>query len=384
MEKRYGEVRILTPGPTAIPPWVKAALVRETTNPDLDPQFFQIYREAVDMLRPLTGAWRGRIYVWAGEAILGLEAAVANSVKKGAKTLVIDNGVYGQGFGDLVRAYGGVPVQLGLDWRQGADPAVVDRALEREKDVEVVTMVHCDTPSAIYNDLREVAKVVKSRGALLIVDAVSSIGGAEIKFDQWGIDVLIGGSQKALNAPPGLTIMAVSDAALEKAREVGFKGYYMSYFAWEEWLEKGGFPYTMPDVLIYALWESLKKIHEEGLESVFQRHARSRLAVRRALESMGLEIYPKSLECTCPTVTAFRPPVDPERLREHLWRKYGVLIAGSWGPLRGILARIGHMGIQASLDYIATAITALASGLRDFGIEAKVDRAVEEVIEAFR
>jgi alanine-glyoxylate transaminase/serine-glyoxylate transaminase/serine-pyruvate transaminase len=112
--RRYGERRLLTPGPTALPQKVKAALVRETTNPDLDPRFFEEYRETVDMARRLIGAEQGRVYIWAGEAMLGLEAAVANSVKPGTKVLVVDNGVYGSGFADLVKMYGGRPVVMGL------------------------------------------------------------------------------------------------------------------------------------------------------------------------------------------------------------------------------------------------------------------------------
>jgi len=382
--RRYGERRVLTPGPTELPQRVKAALIRETTNPDLDPQFFKEYQVTAEMVRRLVGAMEGEVYIWAGEAMLGLEAAVANAVKPGTKVLVVDNGVYGSGFADLVKMYGGRPIAMGLGWRGPADPAVVDRWLEKEKDVEVVTLVHCDTPSAVYNPLREIAKVVSSRGALLIVDAVSSIGADEVLFDQWRVGVLIGGSQKAFNAPPGLTILAVSKAALDRAREVGRETFYMNYFVWEEWLRRGGFPYTMPDVLLYALKESLSKILEEGLSSVFQRHKAARLAARRAVEALGLEPYPQCLECNCPTATAFKTPVPPAQLRRHIWEKYGVLLAGSWGPLEGEVMRIGHMGVQASPDHLVTAVTALAAGLRDFGLDVDVGRAVEAVVEAFR
>ncbi len=250
------------------------------------------YRETVDIARRLIGAVQGRAYIWAGEAMLGLEAAVANSVKPGTKVLVVDNGVYGSGFTDLVKMYGGRPVVMGLDWRLPADPTAVDRWLEKERDVGVVTLVHCDTPSALYNPLRELAKVAADYGVLLIVDAVSSIGADEILFDQRRVGVLIGGSQRAFNAPPGLTILAVSEAALERAREVGRETFYMNYFVWEEWLRRGGFSYTMPDVLLYALKESLSKILEEGLSSVFQRHKAARLVARRAVETLGLEPLP--------------------------------------------------------------------------------------------
>jgi alanine-glyoxylate transaminase/serine-glyoxylate transaminase/serine-pyruvate transaminase len=259
---------------------------------------------------------------------------------------------------------------MGLDWRP-ADPAAVDRCLERERNVEVVTLMRCGTPSALYNPLRELAKEAADHGVLLIVDAASSVGADEILFDQWRVGVLIVGSQKALNAPPDSTILAVSKAALDRAGEVGREIFYMNYFLWEEWLEKGGFPYTI------ALKEGLDKILEG---SVFQRHKAARLTARRAVEALGLKPYPQTLECTCPTVTAFKTPIPATQLGRHIWEKYGVLLAGSWGPLEGEVMRIGHMGVQASLDHLAT----LGAGLKDFDIYADVEKAVDAVVEAFR
>lgn len=174
--------------------------------------------------------------------------------------------------------------------------------------MEVVTLVQCDTPSALYNPLRELAKVAADHGVFLIVDAVSSIGADEILFDQWRVGVLIGGPQKALNAPPGLTILAVSKAALDRAREVGRETFYMNYFLWEEWLEKGGFPYTMPDVLIYALKEGLNKILEEGLPSIFQRHKAARLAARGRWRPLGSSPIRRPSSAPAPLSPPSKPP----------------------------------------------------------------------------
>ncbi|AAL64922.1 aminotransferase, class-V [Pyrobaculum aerophilum str. IM2] len=384
MFKRFAQRRILTPGPTELPHGVKAALVRETTNPDLDPQFFQEYKQVIELLRPLLGAWQSRVYIWVGEAMLGLEAALANAVRPGTKVLVIDNGVYGSGFADLVKMYGGNPITPGLSWRRSADPSAIERILDKEKDVEVVTLVHCDTPSTVYNNLREIAKIVSSHGAYLIVDAVSSIAADEIRVDDWGVDVLIGGSQKALNAPPGLTILSISKRAWDRALEVARPSFYMNYQIWEEWLEKGGFPYTMSDVLIYALKESLQRIHNEGFESVFQRHKAARAAFRAGIEALGLEPYIERVDDTCPTATAFKTPLPSPELRRFIWEKYGVLFAGSWGPLEREIMRISHMGIQASADSIAASISILGAALRDLGFNVQVGKAVEVAIETFR
>ncbi|MGC9118189.1 MAG: pyridoxal-phosphate-dependent aminotransferase family protein [Thermoproteus sp.] len=384
--RRYTDRFILTPGPTEIPHRVRAALIRETTNPDLDPGFLDLYNSVRARLKRLVGAEKGDLYVWVGEAMLGLDAAVANTVREGTKVLVVDNGVFGEGFADLVKLYGGRPVTLGLDWRRSADLHAVERALELHKDVEVVTLVHCDTPSALLNDLRELGKVVRSFGPLLVVDSVSAVGATEIRFDDWGIDVLIGGSQKALNAPAGLTIFAASERAWERFKAVGRGSFYLNPMLWKEMLDgRGVFPYTFSDVLLYALDEGLKMIFEEGLDSVYARHEAARRAARAALEAMGLQPYTADVSCTCPTVTAFTAPpgIRPADVRRIAWEKYGVMIAGSWGRLEDSVLRIGHMGVQASYAHLALAFSALGRALADLGYRADVGAALEAIAERF-
>ncbi|MFB6491437.1 MAG: pyridoxal-phosphate-dependent aminotransferase family protein [Thermoproteus sp. AZ2] len=384
--RHYTDRLIMTPGPTEIPHRVRMALARETTNPDLDPAFLELYNSVRARLRDLLGARKAKLYVWVGEAMLGLDAAIANTVKEGTKVLVVDNGVYGEGFADLVKLYGGKPITLGLDWRRAADPHAVERALEANKDVEVITLVHCDTPSALLNDVGEIGKIASHFGAVLIVDAVSSIGSMPVDFDGWGVDVMIGGSQKALNVPTGLTIFAASERAWERFRRVNRGSFYLNPLLWEEMLDgKGVFPYTFSDVLLYALDEGLRLLYEEGLDSVYARHDAARRAARAALEAMGLEPYPSSAACTCPSVTAFSAPrgVRPADVRRIAWEKYGVMLAGSWGRLEESVLRIGHMGVQASPTRLASAFIALGMALRDLGLKADIGAAVEAVLKGF-
>ena len=384
----YTDRLVMTPGPTEIPLRVKRAMVRESINPDLDPSFLELYNGVRDKLRRLLGASKADVYVMAGEAMIGLEAAIANTVKPGDKVVVVANGVFGEGFADLVRAYGGEPLMVGVeDWRRSVDLGELERVLERNRDASLLTIVHCDTPSALLNDLRSVARIASSFGLLTIVDAVSSVGGIEIDFEGWNLDILIAGTQKVLNAPPGLTIMALSSEAWNRVRRVGYKGFYMNLALWKEMLDgKGVFPYTMPDVLVYALDEALNIVLEEGLENVYARHARAREASWRALEALGLEAYPASIEHSSPTVTAINVPrgVDDAKLRELTWTKYGVMIAGSWGKLEGKVVRVGHMGVQASRTYMLAAYTALARALRDIGYPASPSKVVEAIEEVYK
>jgi len=385
--KFYTDRLIMTPGPTEIPLRVKKAMIRETTNPDLDPSFLELYNNVRGKLQKLLNAEKSHIYVMAGEAIMGLEASIANTMKPGDKVIVVANGVFGEGFADIVKAYGGKPLLIaGENWRGGVDVGEVERALEKNRDASILTIVHCDTPSAILNDVRSVAKIARDFGVITIVDAVSTIGGVPVEFDDWGLDILIGGSQKVLNAPPGLTVIALSDDVWERVERVNYTGLYMSFKLWRDMLDvKNVFPYTMPDVLVYALDEALNIILEEGLEQVYSRHLKAREASWRALETLNLEPYPSSLEHSSPTVSAIIVPqrVSERKLRDYIWVKYGVLLAGSWGRLEGKVIRVGHMGLQASRTHLLKAYTTLARGLKDMGLEVSISKVVDAIENAY-
>lgn len=386
MPRLFTDRFILTPGPTEIPDRIKMAMIREETNPDLDPAFLELYRSVSDKLKRLLGISRSSLYIMVGEAMLGLEAAIANIVRRGDKVIVIANGVFGEGFADLVKMYGGVPVIVEGDWRRGIDVGEVERVIERNRDARMLTMVHCDTPSAIINPVEEISKITRSFGIVSVVDAVSSIGGVPIDVDRSGIDILIGGSQKVLNVPPGLTIISVSNKAWEEIERAGYQGFYLNLRLWRDSLEKQGiFPYTFSDPLLRALDESLNMIFEEGVENVYERHRRARDASWRALEASGLRPYPASREHSSPTVTAIEVPagVDEARLRRVMWERYGVMIAGSWGRLAGRVIRVGHMGVQASRNHLIIAFTALARALNDIGYRVSVGNVIEAIESSY-
>ncbi|MFP3228298.1 MAG: alanine--glyoxylate aminotransferase family protein [Caldisphaera sp.] len=384
MVKYYTDEILLTPGPTQIPLEIYQSMITKAKNTDLDEDFLIFYNNLRNKLKNLLNINKGDVYIMLGEAMIGLETAISNTVAQGDKVLIIDNGVYGDGFKDLVKMYKGVPLLMGLDWRKSADPNDIDRELEKNKDVDIVTLVHCDTPSGILNDLSQVSKVVKSHGALLIVDAVSSIATTEVSFNN--IDILIGGSQKALNIPAGLTIIAVSDYAWEKIKKTEYQGYYMNLSLWKEMFDyKNTFPYTMNDTLIYALDASLNNLFKEGLESVYERHSLAKKASLKALEALNLELYPEKETYSSPSVTAFLLPkgIKDKELRELTWKKYGVMIAGSWGKLEGKVARIGHMGYQASLNNLLIAYSALSRSLNDLGYNNSTTNVLGAIEESF-
>lgn len=384
MIKYYTDELIMTPGPTHVPLDIYKSLLTKAKNTDLDEEFIDFYNNLRKKFYKLLNFSKGDIYIMLGEAMLGLETAIANTIKENEKVLIIDNGVYGDGFKDLVKMYNGIPITMGLDWRKEADPNEVDRALEKNKDVETVTLVHCDTPSGMLNNLNEISKIVKSHGKYLIVDAVSSIGTTNIEFKN--IDIIIGGSQKALNVPAGLTIMALSEDIWDKIRNVNYQGYYMNLSLWKEMFDnKKTFPYTMNDTLIYALDTSINKLFEEGLDNVYKRHELAKKASLNALKELNLELYPEEERYSSPSVTAFLLPnnIEDKKLREMIRKKYGVMIAGSWGKLEGKVARIGHMGYQASLHNLLIAYSSLSKALNELGYNNKTSEVLNAITEVY-
>ncbi|MGC8597442.1 MAG: pyridoxal-phosphate-dependent aminotransferase family protein [Thermocladium sp.] len=368
---------IMTPGPTHEPPYVREALGIETSNPDLDPEFMKKYMEVRSIISEMLGARSDNVIIWVGEAMSGLEAAVANLIRSGEEVISLSNGVFGDYFSELVRRYGGRPRLIRWDVRHAVDPDSLEKVL-RDSDASIVTMVHCETPSGMLNPLHEVADAVKKNGKLLIVDAVSSIGAVNIDT-RWGIDVLIGGSQKALNAPAGLTIMTISDEAWRIIEDRKYEGYYLNLLNWKN-LETG-FPYTHSEPLLNALAASLRHIMREGFNEVYRRHMDIRDRVIRAMTTYGFTPVPASMEWASPSVSAFYLPsgISDAALRDVMWRKYGIMIGGSLGELSGKAIRIGHMGYTANTEFMLPTITALGAALKDLG--ASID--MNDAIDAF-
>lgn len=377
---------MFTPGPTEVPLRVLRAMVRELQNPDLDEGFAEFYDGLCEKLRRIMNT-RGDVIIYSGEAIMGLEAAVYSLVNPGEKVLTMTSGVYGDGFIDFVRMYGGVPVEVRVEYDEVVFPERVEKTLRKESDVRVATLVHCETPSGTLNPLEEIGEICEEHGVLLVVDAVSSVGGVRVDVDKWGVDVCIVGSQKCFSAPPGLGIMSVSERAWEKMEEKRgrMSGFYLNILVWRDWwFEKRIFPYTHSVSLLYALDEACNVILEEGLENVFRRHEVVARATREGVKAMGLKLFPKSEDYCSPTVTAVESPkgIDEAELRRRMKEKYGVMIAGSWGKLAGRVFRLGHMGYNAQPLKALAALSALSRALSDMGFPSKTQEALSAAEDA--
>lgn len=356
---------ILTPGPTFINENVRQEMSRELTNPDIDTGFYDFYKNVCEKLRKFMNT-ENEILIMCGEGILGLEAACCSLTEEGDRVLVIDNGIFGAGFADFVKLYGGESVFFSSDYRKALEPEALDEFLKNDSDFKYAALVHCETPSGVTNPIDKLCPILKKYGIITVVDSVSGMGGEEFYPDKWGVDIALGGSQKCLSAPVGLTFLSISDDAYAaiRGRKTPIKSFYLNLTAFDGWYEKKWFPYTMPIHLIYALDKALDNILSENS---IKRHKTIASAVRYAIEKAGLEIYAQSGCSNTVTAVVLPDGIDFETVQKYILDNYGILIAGSFGYLKDKVIRIGHMGENCTYERMTLFLTALDSALRASG-----------------
>ncbi len=353
----------LVPGPTTVPPEIRAAYQEDYGSADLEPEYYDLYAETQEMLRTILGT-RNRIVIMTGEAMVALWGALKSTLQPGDRVVAVATGVFGYGIADMARRLGAIVEVVGFDHDEVADPERVEEAIRRVRP-KMVTMVHCETPSGTLNPVAEVGELVaRYEVPLFYVDAVSSAAGVPLRVDEWRIDLCMVGTQKCLSALPDLGIVTVSERAWEIVEEVGYVGYD-ALQPFRTALEDRWFPYTPSWHAMAALNVACRRVLREGLENVFRRHAEVAAYCRKRLRAMGLQLFPRREEWCSPTVTAVKVPEGipwPEldrRLRER-----GMAVGGSLGPLAGKVFRIGHMGAQADLELVRRGMEVLEEALR--------------------
>ncbi len=349
---------LMTPGPTAIPADVRVAMSRPPQNPDVDPAFTAFYRRLLEKLQAVYRTDKD-VLVLGGEGMLGLEASVASLIEPGDRVLCLANGVFGAGFSELVELHGGDADLIEGPADEPLPPEVVKSAVETGEYV-AATMVHCETPTGLLNELDEILAILDEASVLTIVDAVSSLGGVRVPTDR--IDLCIGASQKCLSSPPGLTTLAVSDAAWNRIGSIDQRSFYTSLEPWRE-LDLSGeeavlLPYTPMVSNLYALDKSLDRLLEEGLEAVIERHERVAAACRDRGRELGLEPFPSDERWSSPTVTAFEVDGSAKRLQRSVADE-GIVLATGLGEHDDDVLRVGHMGYNATMDAVGRTMDAI-------------------------
>ena len=359
---------VYTPGPTRVRENVRLEIAKETTNPDIDVEFCEFYKNTCKKMSSILNT-ENDVYILSGEGILGLEAACASLTEPGDKVLVIDNGIFGRGFDDFVKMYGGEVVYFSGDYTNEIDIEELEKFLQKENDFKYATVVHCDTPTGVLNDLSKICPLLKRYNILTVVDSVAAMVGEEIRVDDWQIDIALGGSQKAISAPAGLTIVSISEDAKNsmKNRKMPIVGFYLNLTIWENYYENKWFPYTMPINEIIGLDRAIDNILEEKLENVLARHEKIASATRKAFTEYGLKLYLESGYSN--TVTAVEIPenIGALNLTKHMLEKYNTLVATSLCDYKDKLLRIGHMGENANLELIIYVLNVIDKSLKDLG-----------------
>ena len=339
--------KLMTAGPTQVRENVMLARSRAFENPDTDENFYDFYKETCEMISELLHT-KSESLILGGEGILGLEAVCATLTEKDDRVLVLDNGIFGEGFKDFVTMYGGNPILYTKEYDKPFNIEELEAFLKIDSNFKYATLVHCDTPSGLLNDCNAICNLLKSYNILTVVDAVSSMFGEYINMDDFGIDMLCGGSQKVISAPPGLSIVTISEKAKQmiKERKTPIASFYANLSIFENYYETKWFPYTMPISDIYGLRTAIENIKHD--KNILKRHKELAKYVRESLVYMGLTLYLK--DGFSSTATAFNVPTgytDNEIILE-LKEKHNILITGSFGCFKGKLLRIGHMGENAN------------------------------------
>jgi pyridoxamine--pyruvate transaminase len=377
----------LSAGPVAATPRVLAALGSPMTY-HYDPAFLERFRATERKLADLFMT-KNDVLLMQGEAVLGLEAAARALVQPGTKVLNLVQGVFGKGMGYWLKNFGAELHELEVPYNDAVDPADVERYLEEHAGIELVTVVHSETPSGTVCDVSAIGPIARARGALTLIDCVSSLGGIPFETDAWQLDVCVAGPQKCLGGPPGMSLMTVSEAAWEciRANPAAPRGSFLSMLDWkEQWIDGDKFPFTPSVSDLNGVEAAADELLEEGLGTSIARHERSAAACRAGIRAMGLDLWPRSDEIAAACVTAVAVPegLTDVQVRAHCRERYGVMISGGQGA--GNLVRIGHMATSARGLYPVVGLAALGRTLADLGVQveigAGVDAALAELSEA--
>lgn len=358
---------LLVPGPTPIPPQVQRAMLKPVINHRC-PAYEELFAGLIEKLKRLF-AVTGEVFVFPASGTGALEATVVNFLSPGDPVLIVSIGFFGDRFGEIAERFGADVTWLKLDWGTAATPKVVAEAMDKApKPFKAVLLTHNETSTSVVNPVREIARVVKDRGALLLVDAVSGLAAMPLPMDEWEIDAVATASQKALMVPPGIGLVAVKETAWEAVEQAKMPRYYWDFKLARKFQSRNQNPYTPPVTLLYGLDAALDMIFAEGMDSFFERHKRVRDLLRDGVREMGLELFVPDDNIASCSLTAIKVPngIHGGDLIRQLRNKYRIEVAGGQEHLRGKIIRISHMGYIYESDMLLT-LTALRNALKDLG-----------------
>ncbi|MFO7295361.1 MAG: alanine--glyoxylate aminotransferase family protein [Clostridia bacterium] len=375
---------LMTPGPTMIPHRVRETMARQIIH-HRTKEFERYFVRMNESLKKVFQT-NNQVLTLVSSGTGGMEAAVANAFSPGDKVLVVSTGVFGDRFVKIATRFGLDVKVMSVPWGRGADPEDIKKFLDGPEGdgIKGVFVTHNETSTGVANDIKGIGEVLKGRDCLYIVDAISSLGGMEVKTDEWGIDMVIAGSQKALMLPPGLAFVSVSEKAWNAIEKSKLPKFYFDFLAYRKSLNDNTTPYTTAVSLVIAASESLDMILEEGLENIFARHKNLAEACRAAVKALGLELFADERYAS-DLITSIKAPegIDIDQVRKTMNLQYDIMVTGGQQHLKGKIMRIGHMGYVDGFDLLKT-ITALELSLLKAGYKLELGAGVTAALKTLK
>jgi len=360
------KLMLMIPGPTPVPESVLLALAKHPIG-HRSGEFGTIMAEVTAGLKWLHQT-ENDVLILTASGTGAMEAGIINFLSPGDRVLVGTNGKFGDRWAQLAEGFGLQVERITAEWGKALNPEDFRTRLEADtaKEIKAVIVTHSETSTGVLNDLETINRHVKAHGALIIVDAVTSLGATNVPIDAWGLDVVASGSQKGFMLPPGLGFVAVSPKAWEAYATAKIPRFYLDLGKYRKDAAKNTTPFTPPVNMFFALQAALKMMQAEGLENIFARHHRQMNATRAAMKALGLPLFAAD-GTSSPAITAVAPVgVESEKIRSVMKKKFDIALAGGQDDLKGKIFRVGHLGFVCDRD-ILTAIAALEATLIELG-----------------
>ncbi len=360
--KKY---QLMAPGPTPVPSQVLLAMAQPIIH-HRTPEYEALFAEVRAGLQRLFQTSQDVIPL-ACSGTGAMEAAVVNTLSAGDAVAVVSAGKFAERWIEIARAYGVEVVELKAPYGETVEPARVAEALRARPGIRAVLAQHSESSTGVLHDVRGYAEATRGTEAILIVDAVSSLGIADLPMDTWGVDVVVAGSQKGLMLPPGLAFCALSEKAWARVAAAGLPRYYFDLAAERRSVRRNEAHFTPAVSIVVGLREVLRMLEAEGLANVFRRHDRLARATRAGVEALGLRLFARATPSPALTAVIAPPGLDGEQVVAAYSRAHNITIAGGQGEMKGRIFRLGHMGFAAELD-VVVALAALEQVLADLGV----------------
>ena len=371
---------LLTPGPTPVPERIALAMAQPILH-HRAPAFEKIFARVREDLKWVFQT-KNDVLVFAASGTGAMEGAVTNFLRKGDKAIVVDGGKFGERWWKICKAYGVEPVVIKLEWGKAVTPEQVKKALDENPTAKAVYVQASESSTGVAHPVKEICALTKAReNTITVVDAISALGAFNLPMDEWGMDVLLSGSQKALMLPPGLAFAAASEKAWKMAETADLPRFYFNWKKEREMQAKNQTNYTPAVTLLVGLAEVLTWLKEDGLEKVFKRHERMSKAARAAMTALGMKLFTDSPSLALTTVVA-PDGIDTDKLVKVLRDKYGVTLVGGQDQAKGKIFRIAHLGYFDEFD-ICTAVVAIERGLADLGAKIEFGKGVGAAMKSF-